>query len=179
MDKTIKKLTGVAWFSLVTVGSTLLIMATSFLVVYSALTWQTCGPRGAAMDAAMQEAQTLRSCSNELIRLTEELAAKRVGATPAEMAAYAQWTSQTYLPKLNDLRKRMREVDAPGAALKTLSDAADKLDAATQAPQAPAQREAATKGALDAAAQAETRIGELRVGAALSETPTLPALNDE
>lgn len=103
-----------------------------------------------------RENAQLREFRDELVRLASEFL-ERTKRYPAGSSEELQdWTTHEFLPRLNDLRRRMQEAMLPAEPFAALFSAAERVAAAAGQPDRADLRVTATDEALEAASIVDT-----------------------
>jgi len=148
------------WLTIVMMGACLMTMALS----YHAALWYLRQPPAASVPglAPSVEAEQLDGLSKELAALLrtylDRIATE--GSPPSQ--AFTRWATDSYCPRVNDLRRRIQASNATGAALSALLTASDKVYAMAKQPDQIQLRQVATENVLDAGAAVESRLATLR-----------------
>lgn len=111
----------------------------------------------------------MRALSNELVGLASEFINQSQPALLTGANDFDQWRAASFLPRLDDYRRRVIAEAGPLPELAPLLEAADTL--AAQAKRDAADREAVAVAVLEAATSVELVIGELGVSRYLGEPP--------
>ncbi len=167
MARAIRTLTSPVGYLVLLVMGSVICMSGSFLLVRG-LT-----ERGRAVppsrEAALAEAEALRTYSNELMRLTADFVGE-AKAVPAEKDERLQrWLETSFMGPLTQLRTAMLRSGIESDAMHVLSGAAARAAGMASAPRDPEARRRAVEAVLEAATRAEQRIADLGVSRSLSE----------
>ena len=122
----------------------------------------------------LQEADALRALSNELALLLDEYLG-RIALEPLEPSgAFKTWVSDSFRPRLNDLRQRITDAKVSPHILEALANAGNAVSVMAQRPDQGALRRAAIKDVLEARDAVEGRIADLGAGSRLTRQLAVP-----
>jgi hypothetical protein len=124
----------------------------------------------------LSQGATMRSCSNDLVALTTEFLNESTAVGAAGQDRFKRWCTESYQPRLNDLRRRMLATADNIEGLDDLLAASDAVAVMAAHPERENLRTAAIEDVLQAATQTETRIAAMGVSRFLSEPARLPHL---
>lgn len=149
----------------------------SLVVAYFAMIWLAQRYLSASRpgEAIVAEGDALRRHANELVELSSEYFARY--KKEKGNAVFQKWVEQDLLPRLNELRRRLRAGPATSDAAAGMIRAADRLAALARNPDQEYLRPLAANAVLDAVQQAEERIDSLHVERYLSERRLLPTFD--
>ncbi|MBN2310023.1 MAG: hypothetical protein JXR94_13705 [Candidatus Hydrogenedentes bacterium] len=124
--------------------------------------------------AAIQQGEQLRAFSNELIRLTSEYLRRRPADNAPVSDSFTDWLGRDFMPRLNDLRRRMQAADTAAPPHNALVRASDQVAAMASHPERAHLQRIATEGVLKARADTEAYLRSLDVSRYLSQPPAAP-----
>lgn len=120
---------------------------------------------------SLEQAARMRALSNELIALATEYLNQSHPALLEGPNAIDRWRATSFLPRLDDYRRRIIADAQDLPAVAPLLAAADTLSAQANRPPDPGGRETLALAVMDATTLVELAIGELGVGRYLNEPP--------
>lgn len=117
----------------------------------------------------IMEATQLRQYSNELVRLTEEYLKNIESVEDRE-----KWLSNSFRPRLNNLRHVILNSGLSGKEISGLSNASDRVAAMSSSPEDKRLRELAIAGVLRVTQSVEKRIRKAELQDSLPEPVEIP-----
>ncbi len=98
-----------------------------------------------------KQAERLRALRDDMVRLASVYVERSKQYPGPGTPEFSQWLNQDFMPKFNDMRRRLLEADLPAEPLAALLQASEKLSAAVSQPERGDLRVTAADDALEAA----------------------------